>query len=367
MRLLSVHQCKPGDRLAKPLYTDNGTTLIGEGVELTQKMLDRLVALNVTSVYIHDSRTDDIIVEDIVSAETRREAMQAIQETFRSMQHDQQPHKLRMVNGQLDRRFRQVISAIIDELKQNRSAMNLLGSISGYDHYVFTHSFNVALYSVSLGMKAGLNDKELSEIGLGGILHDVGKMLIPQEILNKPGKLTKEEFEVVKKHTEYGFEILRKQDEISLLAAHCAYQHHERCDGSGYPRQLKREQIHRYALIMGICDVFDALTTQRVYRKSMPPHTAMEFLYAGVERLFVEELVLQFRETVALYPVGMNVTLNTGEAGIVVEYKQSAPTRPTVRILNDPAGKALSHPYDIDLAKQLNLVIVESDPLIPPM
>ncbi|MGC5324759.1 HD-GYP domain-containing protein [Brevibacillus sp. SYSU BS000544] len=361
MRLISLSKCLPGQRLAKTIYSDSGVVLVGEGVELNQRMLDRLQSYNVTAVYIHDERTADIVVEDVISEATRKEAMKTINETFKTFHDEPQRTQKFIQNKQLGKQFRQVMNSVIDELKANRNAMSLLGSVCGTDHYIFQHSFNVALYSTAVGLQLQLNEKELVELGLGALLHDIGKMMIPLEILQKPGRLSDEEFNEIKKHTEIGFEILRRQDDIPLLAAHCAYQHHERLDGSGYPRQLKEKDIHRYAKILAVGDVFDALTTHRVYRRAMLPHQAMEILYSGVDKLYIKDNVQAFRDSIALYPIGLGVTLNTGEEGVVIDYNRGAPSRPIVRILTDEKGNNISVPFEIDLSKRLNIFIESCD------
>ncbi|MBO8163353.1 MAG: HD-GYP domain-containing protein [Brevibacillus sp.] len=361
MRLISVNRCQPGEKLAKPIYTSTGTTLIGAGVSLTQKMLDRLKELQITSIYIEDKWTSDIVVKDAISEDTRREAMTVITTAFQSFQAEPGKWRQLFVNQQVAKQFRQVMGSVIDEMKQNRTALNLLGSVCVVDHYIFSHSFHVALYTTSLGMKLGWGERELIEVGMGAMLHDVGKMAIPLDILMKPGRLTEQEYDLVKRHTEYGFELLRKQEELSLLIAHCAYQHHERCDGSGYPRQLKEQEIHPYAKMLAVCDVFDALTTHRSYRQAMLPHTAMELLMSGAGKLFHEEFVCAFRDTIALYPIGLTVQLSTGEEGVVVDYNRGAPSRPVVRVLKDPSGRAVAVPYEIDLSKHLNVMITSCD------
>lgn len=361
MRLISVNQCQPGEKLAKSIFNSTGTVLIGAGVTLTQKMLDRLQELNVASIYIEDKRTDDIIVTDAISEETRREAMATITSVFQAFYSEPNRWRQLFVNQEVGKKFHQVMKLVIDELKQNRSALNLLGSVCSVDHYIFSHSFHVALYTTSLAMKLGLSDRELIEIGMGAMLHDVGMMSIPPHLLSKPDKLTPEEYEWVKRHTEIGFELLRKQEEISLLTAHCAYQHHERCDGSGYPRQLTDKEIHPYAKILAVCDVFDALTTNRAYRPAILPHMAMEVLFSGADKLFDREIVETFHGTIALYPIGLTVRLRTGEEGVVVDYNRGAPSRPIVRVLRNPAKEALREPYEIDLSKHLDVMIDACD------
>lgn len=364
MRLISIRKCRPGDTLARSIYTETGMVLIGAGVELTDRMLTRLKAKNITSLYIQDKRTDDIFIEGVISEETRREAMSIIHETFSAVNEFPQKWQQVFSDRSFGRQLRQIMAAVADEMKGCRSAMNLMADACAFDNYIFTHSFNVALYSSALAMKSGFSEKEIMEIGIGGMLHDIGKMNVPDEILKKPGRLTQEEFELMKKHTEIGFELLRRQDEIPLLAAHCAYQHHERWDGSGYPRQLKGEEIHPYARLMAVADVFDALTTHRIYREPMLPHEAMEVLYSGADRLFDQKYVLALRDTIALYPLGLSVTLNTGEAGVVVDANQGLPSRPIIRILADENGNQLDEPYEYDLSKRLHLMIVACDELV---
>lgn len=364
MILKSIHNCRPGDTLARSIYTETGTVLVGAGVELTQRMLDRLKNKNITSLYIQDARTDDIIVETLISEGTRREAMAIIHDTFSTVHAFPQKWQQVFSDKAIGRQLRQVMAAVSDELKGSRSAMNLMADACAYDNYIFTHSFNVALYSTALAMKSGFSEKEVLEISIGGMLHDIGKMNVPDQVLKKAGRLTAEEFELMKKHAEYGFEMLRRHEDIPLLAAHCAYQHHERWDGSGYPRRLKQEEIHPFGRLMAVADVFDALTTHRVYRPPMLPHEAMEVLYSGSGRLFDQTYVEALRDSIALYPLGLSVTLNTGETGVVVNSNTGMPSRPIIRILMDENGQELSQPYESDLSKLLHVMIVACDELV---
>lgn len=350
--------------LARSIHMDNGTVLVGSGVELTQRMIDRLTVMNIANLYIHDSLTSDILVEEVISEQTRRETMGIIYETFSVIQSDPKKWRHTFNDPQFGRKFRKVMSNVIAELKDNASAMNLLGDACATDFYIFSHSFQVTLYTLAIAMKAGYQDRELTEIGIGAMLHDIGKMAIPLEILNKPGKLTDEEYEIMKTHAQIGFDMLRKQDEISLLTVHCAFQHHERMDGSGYPRGLQLDDIHPYARILAVTDVFDALTSNRVYRRPMLPHDAIEVLYTGAGTLFVPEIVAHLRDTIALYPIGLTVTLNTGEIGVVADYNHGMPSRPIIRVLQNEAGELLTSPYEIDLAKQNTVMIVDCDSIM---
>lgn len=364
MRLISIRKCRPGDTLARSIYTETGMVLVGAGVELTERMLMRLKNKNITSLYIQDKRTDDILVESVLTEQTRREAMAIIHETLFTVGESPQKWQQIFTDRSFGRQLRQIMTTVADEMKGCRSALNLMADACAYDNYIFTHSFNVALYSTALAMKTDFTEKEVLEIGIGGLLHDIGKMHIPDAILKKPGRLTTEEFDMMKKHTEIGFELLRKQEDIPLLAAHCAFQHHERWDGSGYPRRLKGEEIHPYGRLMAVADVFDALTTHRIYREPMLPHAAMEVLYSGADRLFDHHFVVALRDTIALYPLGLSVTLNTGESGVVVDANIGLPSRPIIRILMNEAGERVDVPYEVDLSKKLHLMITACDELV---
>jgi HD-GYP domain-containing protein (c-di-GMP phosphodiesterase class II) len=219
---------------------------------------------------------------------------------------------------------------------------------------------NVTLYALSIGLKLGLPQKDLEILGLGGILHDIGKMLIPSEILFKPGKLTSEEFTEMKKHTTYGYDILRNMHTIPLLVAHCAFQHHERLNGSGYPRGVKNEDIHLFGKILAVADVFDAVTSHRIYRSAMLPHEGLEILYAGSESLYEPVIIEAFRKSVAIYPFGLTVTLNDGRKGLVVGQNKDITERPIIRII-EAGGAELDSPYDINLKDHLAVSIVDCD------
>jgi HD-GYP domain-containing protein (c-di-GMP phosphodiesterase class II) len=194
-------------------------------------------------------------------------------------------------------------------------------------------------------------------LALGALLHDIGKTQIPLDILRKNGQLTEAEFSMMKKHAEYGYLILKDEPNIPLVSAHCAFQHHERMNGSGYPRGIAGKDIHEYARWIGLVDSYDAMTTHRVYRRAMLPHQAMEIIYTGTGTLYEKSKIELFRDKVAIYPIGITVTLNTGETGTVVGLNAVVPQRPVVRVLQDEAGQELSSPFDVDLSKKLSLMI----------
>lgn len=363
MRLVSIGNCSPGMVIAKAIYTERGSVLIASGVNLTQGMINSLQRRNVSVLYIRDRLTDDLEIEDGVPIELRAEANVRIKETFDSLIKGNKRNGRKMIHFNIEK-LQSVFESLLKEVQGTKNVAKLLSDVYIHDDYTFTHSTNVTIYTLAMAIELGMSKSQLNTIGMGAMLHDIGKTLIPLEILNKKGKLTPEEFDIVKKHTELGWEILRKEPTISVVSAHCAYQHHEKLDGTGYPRGLKGDQIIPYARHLAVADVFDALTSNRCYRKAMLPHEAMEILYAGTHSQFDPFYIKAFQKAVATYPVGVTVTLSTGEVGVVTEYLFSIPDRPIVRVIKDPYGKPVDKPYEIDLSKQLNIVITDCDAIL---
>ncbi|ASS74623.1 hypothetical protein CIG75_06335 [Tumebacillus algifaecis] len=357
MRLAPVSLSLVESVLAKPVLDEKGMILVGAGVKLSERMITRLKQLGVSSLYIEDKRTDDIVIVDAVSDETRRSAVNTVYNSMLSMIETERGAR-RASRPQIGREISRVFQDILADLKANNSGLINLASIFTVDGYLYHHSVNVAILSTALGLAKGYGQKEITEIGVGALLHDIGCTKVPQEILNKPGRYSDLEYELMKKHAEWGYEMLREQDGVSLLSAHIAYQHHERNDGSGYPRGLKGDEIHEYSKIVGMCDVYEALTSKRFHREAFLPHEALEFILGGGTALFDLSLVRLFAKNVAVYPIGMTVKLNTDETAVVVSLNPEYPQRPVVRLLTDEYGRRLDSPYDIDLTKELTMMIV---------
>ncbi|WP_409302521.1 HD-GYP domain-containing protein [Peribacillus sp. SCS-155] len=362
MRLLKLDSISHGQKLGKSIRNSSGHILINEGVELTSRMIQRLTELNIPYVYVQDPRTENIRIESAISEPLRQEAMEAIETTFYEMQkRDALKNTLSLQKA--SRRFLGIIRNIMEEVKSRTELITLLADVYTYDNYIFTHSLNVTLYTLAIGLELKLPQKQLETLGLGAILHDVGKMQVPLEILMKPGKLTEDEFGAMKKHSEWGFDLIRNVDTLPLLVAHCAFQHHERLDGSGYPRGLIGDEIHDFGKIIAVADVFDAVTSHRVYRTAMLPHEGLEILYAGAGRQFDVKIIDAFRKSVAIYPNGLGVILNDGRKGVVSSQNKGMSDRPVVRILEEQ-GMPVSIPYEIDLSGKIDVVITGCDTAI---
>lgn len=363
MRLVSIHNCHLGMVVAKTIYTEQGLILIAEGTMLTERAIELLKKRNIPFLYVEDERLKDIEVTDNIPVELRVETINTINEVYEQLSMENSK-KSRTFEGISIEKLKLTLKDLMNEIKSKNNVINLLADIFSYDSYTFSHSTNVTLYTLAMAIQLGFTEKQLMEIGIGSMLHDIGKRKIPKEILHKKGKLTKEEYELIQLHPEYGFHMLRNEPSIPLLSAHCALQHHEKIDGTGYPQGLKGDEIHYYSKILAVADVFDALTSDRPYRKAMLPHEAMEVLYAETFTHFDPKYVKVFQQSVATYPVGITVMLNTGETGVVVDYHKNYPNRPTVRIITDEHGNELEKPYDLELIKHPSIVITQCETML---
>lgn len=337
---------------------ENGSVLLGTGVELNERFIERLRNMGVDAVYVEDEWTSDIIPEEVIRDETYRRAVDTIYKTIGSLM-DNPVNKGRALTPDLGRTFRALFGEIIQDLLGRQDIMYSLASIHVKDGYLFHHSVNVAVLAGIMGMAKGYNRNQIEELGIGALLFDIGMTKVPKELLHKTSPLTAEERAIVEKHTTEGFDMLRSFHDISLLSAHCALQHHERFNGSGYPRGLKGSEIHEYAQIVAIADVYDALTSPRSYRNRYSPSEAIEYLFGSGNTQFDLELIKLFCRHISIYPVATTVMLNTGQIAVVTANNPLAVHRPVVRVLREADGKPVSSPYEIDLQDDLQLMIVK--------
>ncbi|MDI6600523.1 MAG: HD-GYP domain-containing protein [Thermoanaerobacteraceae bacterium] len=350
MRKILLEHAKEGDMIARNIYSSNGNILLSAGMKLTNKYIERLQELGICDIYIDDEMSKDIIIEDVIGEETRIRARKYMAETMEMIKLSRTVDAYEAMK---------VVDSIMDDILSNPDVMVNLTDIRSVNDYTFAHSVNVCVLSLVLGTSLGYNQLRLRELGMGALLHDIGKNMIPNDIINKQGPLTPEEYELVKKHTTYGFEILKENNNISSLAAYVALAHHERYDGTGYPLGKKGEEIHEFARIVSIADVFDAITSNRPYKKRDNPNNAVEYLISMGGHQFDAKLVPKFLERVAIYPVGTTVKLSDSSVGLVVSVNRYMPTRPVVKLLYDCNGDRVDMGKVVDLMKEPTLFIIE--------
>jgi len=244
---------------------------------------------------------------------------------------------------------RTMIDGLAQAVSQNRTALLALTTLKNYDNYTFTHMVNVSILTMGQARGLGIDGPLLREFGLAALMHDIGKVRTPLEILNKPDKLTDAEFAIMKRHTLDGAEILRATPDIPTLAPVVAFEHHLRLDGSGYPEEAKRKTLNLGTLLCSIADVYDAMRSQRQYQQAFPSDRILAVLKRQDGRQFDQHLVRRFVQLIGIYPVGNLVKLSGGETAVVVKAYAPDPHRPQVRVIIDAAGKWLEFPYDVNL------------------
>ena len=247
----------------------------------------------------------------------------------------------------------EVVGSMADSILRNHDALTSLTRLKNFDEYTFFHSVNTSALALSVGKHLGYERAPLLQLGTGMLLHDIGKTLIPVEILNKPGRYEAHEFEIMKQHVMRGAEILSSTTGLTDMFLKPTLEHHERVDGTGYPYHRSKMDLSQSGLIAAIVDIYDAVTSDRCYHKGKTPHDTLQFLYQLATQGHVDAtLVQQFVQVVGVYPVGSCVSLSTGEMAIVKEFNHHAPIRPLVVLVTDETGHRRSTPVDLDLATQ---------------
>ena len=315
MRYVIIDDVQPGMVLGRDIYDFSARTLLSEGKELSQDLIQKLKQRGYAGVYIDDEWSKDINVEEIISMELRSNAAMSLQEL--DMDATMEASK-QIVEQILDA---QVISLDIMDLKS-------------YDDYIYRHSVNVAVLSTIIGIGAGYEVDELKDLCLAAIFHDLGKILIDERILNKPGKLNAMENEVVRRHAQLSYDMLYDRWNIPARVKAGVLCHHENEDGSGYPNGLSGDKIHPFAKIIHVADVYDALSSKRPYKEACSYSEALEYLMGGCGTLFNKEIVEIFTKYVAIYPKGMMVELSDGQKALVMENDKNNRLRPKVKLLD---------------------------------
>lgn len=349
MRQITLTEVIPGMMLARSILNSKGQVLLAAGITLTGEYIRKLKILNLDTLFIKDAKYADINIPEYLSLETQQRALSILTATMTKV-HKEGNFSIDPVCC--------VASDIVEELVTQTDVTIHLTGIAVYDDCTLSHSLNCSIYSALLARSCGFTIPQIKVITCGALLHDMGKIEIDKQILNKPSSLTDDEFAIMKQHPTLGFNLLtKKRLELSSLVAHMAWQHHEKIDGSGYPRGLQGEQILSYARLLSITDVYEAITAHRPYRKAMKPEIAYNVILSGLGTSFDEHFGQLFLSKIALYTPGTEVLLHTGEHAIVVSVPENSPQRPVIRLITHPDGSPYTPPKDISLVENPQISI----------
>lgn len=348
MKLLHLKNIKGTEILAKDILSNDGKVLLNKDTNLTIDLKLKLKTNGIYWVYIKDDALSDI-TEDKHLAELKMSTLENMPNIFNELisSHISESSSLNYVEN------------LIDYIKSKGDLNTNLYEVKAYDNYTYVHCVDTAIMATFFGVSLNLSDNEIKELGTAAIIHDIGKVMIPNSIINKNSTLTKNEYEIVKKHSLFGKAILENNKSISKSIIDAVVQHHEKYDGSGYPYGLRGNDICYFARILSICDVFTAISGNRSYRKRFAPIEAYEYILSGSGSCFDKDLVEIFKNTFAIYPLGSCLKLTNGIEAYVVKQHKSFPDRPIVRITYDSTTKKSISPYEIDLLNSTNIGIVD--------
>jgi len=348
MRLEFIDKVKANDILGKNVLSNDGKILLSAGLRLDCIYIKKLKELGIFCIYIEDERLEDVKIEKKKFSELKQLSMKNMSNIMKN------------VYGSGDTNIREVASVVedlIDCIIGMGDVSKSLHDIQDFDNLTYFHSIDTCIMSSFLGIASGIDKEELVELGLASMLHDIGKTKVPRNIVCKAGPLTNDEYTEMQKHAIYGVEVLSKGNYVSKNVIEAVGQHHERYDGRGYPYGLKGEQISKHAKLIGICDVFDAVSSDRSYRAKISPGEAYKIIIQGSGSFFDGRVVENFRKTFAVYPLGSCVKLSNEIEGYVIKQNSNFPDKPVIRVLYDNITRRPVPFYEIDLLNRFELNI----------
>lgn len=300
MRFIPSSCLKSGMIIAKKLYGNNNELMLSKGQVLTDMEVNRIRLLEFQGIYITDNISADIEVKNVISSRLRNNIVKAVKDVFVNLENKELPF-----NNEKTHTLKSMVDDIVGKITVNPNAIINMLNLKAFNDYTYYHSVNVAVLSIVVGVSLGLNKNELYKLGLGALLHDIGKVFIPKEILEKKSKLDDEEFEQIQQHSLKGSNYLKEKWDIPIESTIAILNHHEKYDGSGYPLKLKSKKISLFGRIVAVADVFDALTSNRPYRVTFSPSDAMEYIMGGSGTQFDPKIVSAFAKSIVPYPEGL--------------------------------------------------------------
>jgi putative nucleotidyltransferase with HDIG domain len=350
MRLVSITMLKPEMVLAKSIYYRD-CLVLREGQNDLGRFINSLQNMGIDCIYVEDSKSDGIEIPDAISEETRVSCKRILRQTI-----DDFDRKAVVDLSDLS----DTIHNIINDILSKEDLQVSLNDISASDEYTFSHCVSTTVYSLLIARQLGYSKAMMEKLAAGALFHDIGKILLNKKVLNKEGNLDTDEVEHIRLHTTLGYEALKKCASLTELSRIVSLYHHERMDGSGYPSGIKAGELHEFVRIVAVADTYDALISDRCYRKKWSCNQAVNYLIENAETKFDTKIVSVFIKQIAIYPNGSMVRLSDNSTGIIKEQNKNFPLRPIVRVITDQNGNEIP-PFEIDLMKVLSITIIESE------
>ena len=360
---VATRRLQSGMKIDQSIIDGTSRVLIARGAVLDDFMINGLRKLGISGVYIREgeeevmeSSADEPVapatLEKIEKLKVEDRTSVSISESVRARVAEGVSYLYSNTDSEaLADTTKDITNDLMKAIDENDAIAVDISALKVSDEYTFKHSVDVATMSMIVAKKLGMSHDEIYDIGIAGLLHDIGKSKIPNEILNKPGRLTDEEFEIMKQHSVFGYRILQDNKDIKESIKLAVLQHHEKINSKGYPMGVSAEQITPFAKILSVVDIYDALVTERPYKQGFSPRDAVEMLMAMTAELDIVSL-RGFLGSVILYPVGTTVELSNGERARVVENYEEAILRP--KVVGLKTGKIYDLAFDLSCA---NIII----------
>ncbi|QGQ93454.1 HD-GYP domain-containing protein [Paenibacillus psychroresistens] len=326
-----------GCRLKKDIYSNKGVLVLSEAMILTDEHIHQSilhgVGLSISDIVMEDDKNMDLVID---------EALDQVKSIFRNVRHT---NRIPLID------IRRKLIPAINKITENSGLFGLLNDLQAKDDYTYYHNIGVSIIATMIGKWMQLSPQELSILSVAAFLHDIGKLMVPKEILNKAGKLTEDEFEIMKKHTIYGYEIINNTIGCTHRHALIALQHHEREDGSGYPLGLKGDKVDILSKIVAVADVFHAMTSKRVYHDAIPFHQVLQKMQKNAFGKLDPTITTLFMEKIMSTTIGNETVLTDGRRAKIVMINPSNRMNPLVKINSDFVD--LSQHHNLNLAQVL--------------
>lgn len=369
MQKISVAQAVDGVVIAQDIIAESGVLLLKKGATFQRRFLTHFIDSGVKDIYIEKNQNLDLkqlskiylvpdkmtekpgdVLTDVIHDKTRQHAELIMKKTML---------RYKSISSFRVKQVEKLVGDIISEMLVNRQYVIALSNIRSVDDYTYQHSVNVAILALIIGVEMHLAHEDLIRLGVGAMLHDVGKVMISEDILKKPSKLTAIEYDEVKLHTLYGYNLL-KEANVHEKSAEIALYHHEKVDGTGYYHGLKDDAIPLFARIVSIADVYDAMTNDRIYKSKIKTDKVYREVTSLGGKQFDQSILEIFAKTIHLYPPGMGVVLNSGQRGVVIEPNVFFPESPKIRVFTPQKKSYKSLYFDLDLSRQSEYFIKET-------
>lgn len=336
VKLVLAEELETGMTLAQDIFLsqDDVSPFVRRGIVLTEYVIRQIKKRGITNIYIQSDEPEEEMRQPasatVIDSALKQDALDKLEDIFTDAIISEKD--IHTSSAQVITQLDSVVDKLVESLLTEKAALVNINDLKSYDDYTYHHSLSVAVLSIAIGQYLGYDNPTLHRMGMSAIMHDIGKTAIPVEIIRKTARLTDEEFDLIKTHSAAGYDYLRRcklgDGEVLRAVLH----HHEKMDGSGYPKGIKGPEIPEWSRIITVADVYDALTSNRPYRRPMEPADAIEYIMGGAGTAFDFDMVTALVKKVDLYPIGSDIELSDGRVAKVVDNENQM--RPVVQLEN---------------------------------